>query len=481
MELDIRFCSTSLGESIAYATLGKGQPLVIPPGWVSHLELELAEPGRRSEFLERLARHHTVVLYDRYGCGLSDRNRTDFTWEADLRALHAVIDGLKLEQFALLGVSAGGPITIMYASAFPERVSHLLLYGTYARLDAQEIALRDALIALVRAEWGLGSKALAERFIPGADTGDLQWFSEFQRQAASAEMAAELYGMGRQLDLVDLLPTIRTSTLVVHRQQDRAVPFRLGRQLASSIPNARLVPMQGDVHFFHEGDSDALIRTFETFLGTAGSDPRLSHDAGESPQEALISAIEIERTDLRPHAAPDGTVTILFTDIEGSTPMTERLGDRRAQEVLRTHNTTIRQEIAAHEGFEVKSQGDGFMVAFSSARRALECAIAIQRNMAVQQSKESVRVRIGLHTGEAIKEGEDFFGKSVILAARIADQAGGEQILVSSLLKALVESGGEFEFGEAQEVELKGLSGAHEMFEVQWREHVADSSQVPLS
>ena len=226
--------------------------------------------------------------------------------------------------------------------------------------------------------------------------------------------------------------------------------------------------MQGDVHLLHLGDSHALIRTIETFLGPADYDVRLSHDVDESPQEALISAIEIEGTDLRPHAAPDGTVTILFTDIEGSTPMTERLGDRRAQEVLRTHNAAIRQQITAHDGFEVKSQGDGFMVAFSSALHALECAIAIQQAMAAQQSEEPVRVRIGLHTGEAIKEGEDFFGKSVILAARIASQADGEQILVSSLLKTLVESSGEFEFGEAQVVELKGLAGAHHVHQVKW-------------
>ncbi len=150
--------------------------------------------------------------------------------------------------------------------------------------------------------------------------------------------------------------------------------------------------------------------------------------------------------------------------------MTERLGDARAQEVLRIHNAIIRQQVAAHQGFEVKSQGDGFMVAFSSARRALECAIAIQQVMATQQSDESVRVRIGLHTGEAIKEGEDFFGKSVILAARIASQALGEQILVSSLMKALVESSGVFAFGDAQDAELKGLAGSHQMFDVKWDE-----------
>ncbi len=144
-----------------------------------------------------------------------------------------------------------------------------------------------------------------------------------------------------------------------------------------------------------------------------------------------------------------------------------------------THNAIIREQVGANEGFEVKSQGDGFMLAFSSARTALECAIAIQQNFAIHEEAhpgEPIRVRIGLHTGEAIKEGEDFFGKSVILAARIASEAGGGQILVSSLLKALVESSREFEFCEAQDVELKGLSGSHRVFDVRWQQKVADSS-----
>ena len=175
-------------------------------------------------------------------------------------------------------------------------------------------------------------------------------------------------------------------------------------------------------------------------------------------------------------AAPDGTVTILFSDIEGSTAMTERLGDRHWLEVLREHNATIRAEVRAHGGFEVKSQGDGFMVAFSSARRAVDCAIAIQRAFAAQGEEtpdEAIRVRIGLHTGEAIRERDDFFGRNVILAARIAAQAAGGEILVSSLLKQLTESSGDVRLGEAREVSLKGLSGSHMVHAVQWSDPVA--------
>src|SRR5437588_377999 len=187
--------------------------------------------------------------------------------------------------------------------------------------------------------------------------------------------------------------------------------------------------------------------------------------------DVVASAVDDERPDLSRAAAPDGTVTILFSDIEGSTEMTERLGDRRWLEVLREHNTVIRSEVRAHDGFEVESQGDGFMVAFASARRALACAIAVQRafaGRAEDDPDEAIRVRIGMHTGEAIRERDDFLGRNVILAARIAAQARGGEVLVSSLLKELTESSGDIAFGEAREVNLKGLSGSYRLHTVEW-------------
>jgi class 3 adenylate cyclase len=161
----------------------------------------------------------------------------------------------------------------------------------------------------------------------------------------------------------------------------------------------------------------------------------------------------------------------MFSDIEDSTVLTERLGDTRWLELLRRHNSVIRRHIAGHGGFEVKSQGDGFMVAFASARNAIRCAIAIQRDFAARNgggSDQGLRVRIGLHTGEVIREQEDFFGRNVILAARIAACAHGDQILVSGLVRELVSSAGEFEFGEAREEQLKGLQHPQRLFEVQW-------------
>jgi class 3 adenylate cyclase len=184
----------------------------------------------------------------------------------------------------------------------------------------------------------------------------------------------------------------------------------------------------------------------------------------------VSATVRAERPDLSSHAAPDGTVTILFSDIEGSTMMTERLGDLRWVDVLRAHNAIVREKVAEHGGFEVKSEGDGFMLAFQSARRALQCAIAMQGAFAQrnESAKEPVRVRMGLHAGEAIKEANDFYGRHVILASRIANEALGCQILVSSLLKELTESAGDIRFDEGRELELKGLAGLHRVFAVAW-------------
>ena len=204
------------------------------------------------------------------------------------------------------------------------------------------------------------------------------------------------------------------------------------------------------------------------FQGITSSDVYTSLDT-------VARVVREEKPDLRPHAAPDGTVTILFSDIEGSTQMADRLGDKQFMEVIRDHNAIVRSKIVKYGGFEVKNEGDGFMVAFQSARKALDCAVGIQFALAErnESAEEPVRVRMGLHAGETIKEEtpagkEDFFGRNVILAARIAAQARGGQILISSLLKALVDSAGDLTFDKGRDVELKGLSGTHRVHAVVW-------------
>jgi class 3 adenylate cyclase len=191
-------------------------------------------------------------------------------------------------------------------------------------------------------------------------------------------------------------------------------------------------------------------------------------DARTSVHE-VASTVGSERPSLRPAAAPDGTVTMLFSDIEGSTQLNERLGDVKWLELLRVHHAIVREQVHQHGGFEVKAQGDGFMVAFPSARRAVECARAIQRDIDSELGDHAdapIRLRIGLHTGEAIKEETDFYGKNIVLAARIADRARGGEILASSVVKQLTESAGDLRFENERELELDGLAGTHTVYRV---------------
>jgi class 3 adenylate cyclase len=218
-----------------------------------------------------------------------------------------------------------------------------------------------------------------------------------------------------------------------------------------------------------------------TLFARGKTEPGTSASARDRPRERrrergeatsvdeVASTVASERPSLRPAAAPDGTVTILFSDIEASTALNERLGDVRWLELLRAHNRLVRDQVQACGGFEVKAQGDGFMVAFPSARRAIQCAKAIQDAVAADLGRHPdgpVRVRIGLHTGEAIRQESDFYGKNVVVAARIADQARGGEILASSLVKQLTESAGDVRFEDGREVQLPGLAGTHAVYKV---------------
>jgi class 3 adenylate cyclase len=202
---------------------------------------------------------------------------------------------------------------------------------------------------------------------------------------------------------------------------------------------------------------------------SARTRPRRPGSGPVSSVDDMALSVATERPSLRPAAAPDGTVTILFSDIEGSSALNERLGDVRWLELLRAHRRVVRDQVRACGGFEVKSQGDGFMIAFPSARRAIECARGIQAATARDLGDHPsgpIRVRIGLHTGEAIREESDFYGKNVVIAARIADEARGGEILASSVVKQLTESAGDVGFQDAREVELAGLAGTHALYKV---------------
>jgi class 3 adenylate cyclase len=218
-----------------------------------------------------------------------------------------------------------------------------------------------------------------------------------------------------------------------------------------------------------------FVRTGERWLGAAVhvsvADAAPTGGGGWWPRaiEQVASAVGFERPDLQPQAAPDGMVTLLFSDIESSTELNDELGDIAWMHALREHNAIIRERIAAHNGFEVKTIGDAFMVAFSSARRAVLCAVDLQRAFAARNDGPGVapmRLRIGLHAGEPVREGDDFYGRSVVEASRIAGSARGGEILVSALLRELVESAGDLTFDGGRDVDLKGIAGPRRLYSV---------------
>jgi len=441
MQQRVQFCTTQDGVQIAYAVLGEGYPLVLVPGWVSHLELNFQDAAAR-ESIEQLAQHFTLVRYDKRGTGLSDRNVSDFGIEARLLDLETVLDRLKFPRYAMRGVSEGGPVAIAHAARHPERVSHLILQGTFAHLGHSPTA--DALIGLIAAEWGLGSATMASIFAPNATKEQQDSFVRFQRESATREGAAEMLRANIETDVRDLLPGVVARTLVIHSETDKAVPFEHARQLAGAIPNASMVEYKGDhAAFAATEEINAAIIDFVASEGT--------NDHGVA-------------------AAASGLLTIMFTDIEASTTMTRRLGDAGAQEVLRRHNEIIRAALRDSFGTEIKHTGDGIMASFGTASAALTCAMSVQQALAEHSELEPasrVRVRIGLNAGEPVAEDGDLFGTAVQMAARICARAEPGQILAANVVRELA-AGKPFLFSDHGDVVLRGFEDPVRLYEVRW-------------
>ena len=265
---DIHFCRSATGARLAFATFGEGPVLLITPPWISSLEVQLEDPAWMG-FYSRLARHHTVLVYDKQGCGLSERERTDFTWERDVEDARTVVDQLAPDRLSIFGASQGGPIAIAYAVRRREQVEKLVLYDTYAR--GADIS-RDggaSFVGLVRSNWGLGSRAMAALFLPENldDPTALGVVLKWERAAATREMATRLLEALFSWDLSPLLPEVKVPTLVLHRRGDKAFHTGLGRDLAAGIPKARFVLLEGGGHLPWYGDCDAVLSSVAEFLG----------------------------------------------------------------------------------------------------------------------------------------------------------------------------------------------------------------------
>jgi len=284
----IRYCSTP-GGRVAYSVSGTGPPLLFDSGWITDLrgQLELYSFG---PFIEHLAERFTVIRYDKPGCGLSDRNDIDLSFDGQVAAALAVADALGAGRFCLFGASQGGQLAAAIAARYPDRVEALALYGMCASgRDLAPAEVRTSVVALVRAHWGLGLKAIAGAFVTDPTPEDLAGFTKFQRASASAAVAAELLDVYYDTDIRALLPAVRAPTVVLHREADRGTRFELGREVATLIPGATLIPLPGSSHLYYHGDWLAVAEALLDFLTErAGGGPRLT------PRELQVAELVAE-------------------------------------------------------------------------------------------------------------------------------------------------------------------------------------------
>jgi pimeloyl-ACP methyl ester carboxylesterase len=437
VEAPTRYVKSS-GVSIAYQAHGEGPlDLVFVPGFVSHVEL-LWEYPPLARFLRRLASFARLIVYDKRGQGLSDRPDDPPTLEDSMDDLGAVMEAAACRRAAIFGISEGGPMSILFAATYPDRVSSLVLYGTYARmtnLPSYSLGIPnealDRWARMMREEWGgpLGVSLWAP-----SRKGDAEferWWGRLLRQGTSPSGAIALIDLYRELDVRAVLPSIGAPTLVLHREDDRVAPARQGRSLAEQIPGARYVELRGRDHLAWTEDADLLLDEIEEFL--TGS------RRAREPERALA--------------------TVLFTDIVASTERASELGDRAWRDLLERHDAIVRRQLAIHRGREVKTLGDGFLAVFDGPARAIRCAAAIRDELAAI----GVQVRSGIHTGEVELIGEDVGGMAVNIGARIGALASSGEVLVSSTVRELVVGSG-LEFADRDLHALKGAPGEWHLF-----------------
>jgi pimeloyl-ACP methyl ester carboxylesterase/DNA-binding CsgD family transcriptional regulator len=259
----IRFCTGHDGVRIAYATSGLGPPLIKAANWLSHLEFDVGSPVW-SHLLIELSRQHTLIRYDERGCGLSDRDVADPSFDAWLRDLETVVDAAQIERFPLLGISQGASIAVAYAVRHPQRVSHLILHGGYARgrlkrnPTPQQREEAELMNRLAEIGWGQQNPAFRQffttQYIPGGTAEQHHWFNELERVSTSAANAARFMREFNEIDVVQLLPRVSCPTLVLHSSRDVRVPFDEGRLIAGRIPEARFVPLESENHLLLESE-----------------------------------------------------------------------------------------------------------------------------------------------------------------------------------------------------------------------------------
>jgi class 3 adenylate cyclase len=447
-EREVRYCTTEDGLSIAYCVEGDGPTTILAlPAFVESFSLDHFMPVYK-QFYADLGTGRRVIRFDFRGTGLSSNipaeARVDV--EGALKDLTAVAREAG-SPCVVWSPTLSGPLALELTVSEPDLVSHLILCGTFAAVSVFSEDLLNGIDDLVKNNWQTAAQFIADTNGRREFPSEAAQLGEWYFRSMTGEHYLQMYGPDsprRSADYTPLLGSVKVPTLVLHRIEDPLIDFSAGQKLAAGIPGARLVPLDGTGHLFCLGNYGEILASVDAFLG---------------------DRVAVAETT---SAVPSGLATILFTDMEGSTSLTDRLGDARAQELRRAHDTIVREALKGCGGSETKHTGDGIMASFPSASRAIECAVAVQRAIA-ERGDYTLRVRIGLNAGEPVAEEADLFGTAVNLARRICDRAEPGQILVSDVVHQLAAGKG-FTFVDNGEATLKGFEKPVRLHEVRWRD-----------
>jgi class 3 adenylate cyclase len=414
--------------NIAYQTMGDGAiDLILVPGIVSHVEFAHEWPSYTA-FLRRLATFARVVTFDKRGQGLSDRVAGAPSLEERVDDVRTIMDDIGSRRAVVIWFSEGAAMSAFFAAAYPDRVSHLILFGGYAKgRAAEDVIARAAQI------WGTGD--MLKRVAPSQATNPeaIKMIAKFERLSASPGALKALMTFASMIDVTSILPTVCVPTLVLHRRTDAMIPVKRGRELAAQIPGAKYIEYPDGDHVPWSGDVEALVGDIQEFV------------TGERESNSF----DLERV----------LATVLFTDIVDSTRSAAAMGDQQWSRLLESHDQMARQLVEKHRGNLVKSTGDGVLATFDGPGRAVRCALAFQ----TATKQIGLPLRAGLHTGEIEMRGRDVGGIAVHAAARVMAQSEPSEVLVSRVVTDLVAGAG-IKFAERGSHELKGLPGRWDLF-----------------
>jgi class 3 adenylate cyclase len=416
--------------NLAYQVMGDGPvDIIVVPGFISHIEFRHELPGYTAS-LRRLSSFARVVAFDKRGQGLSDRVSDAPSLEQRMDDVRAIMDAIGSQRATLFGHSEGCAMSVLFAATYPERVSRLILFGSY--VTRRELNIAEILEQRVKF-WGTG--AMLKRVAPSLTTepAAVAQFAKFERLSASPGTVKAFTMLNSQIDVSFILPAVRVPTLVLHNQGDVQVPVEKGRELAACIPDAKLIEYPGGDHMFTTGDVEAALGDIEEFITG-------HRESSSSDLERVLA-------------------TVLFTDIVDSTRSAATMGDQAWRRLLDNHDQLAIQTIEKHRGTLVKSTGDGILATFDGPGRAVRCALAF--GMATRQI--GLPIRAGLHTGEIEIRGRDIGGIAVHAASRVMTQSQPDEVLVSRVVTDLVAGAG-LTFAGRGSHELKGLPGRWDLF-----------------